>query len=463
MSVAVAPAELPDQVPADPLRPARSRTVLFGAMAVLLATFVQLVRGPGVPVWRGVFGEDGGIFLTQAVASRGWGSLFTPYQGYVQFVPRLLAEVIAGLPLSWAAIALAATSAVFVSLLAAFVYRVSREVLRGRWARLAVAVAPVLLPAGFETNANITDLHWYLDYACFWALAPPLRIPRWAVAGAAVAALAMLSDPLAGFFVPLAAWQAWQAVRARERMRLIAPCTFAAAGVLQVLLGIIRQHPDHFLAAHLSDLGGIYGLRVAGSFLFGDRYLADLFRTLGWPFVLGCLGIVAIGFAAAARPRANRGLVLLAGCYSLVWLAIPLMLRGTEHYLNRSSAGLGGSRYMVNPVLFLIVAGAAALDATARRRVIAVASLAFAVIAALSFRLPAQRATGPVWTESLTAARQVCLATSGAPHEGGRSAEAPWGLAPGADDVLVPVAPGGPRPPWSVVVPCRRLVGASAS
>ena len=94
MSVAVAPAERSDQVRPDPPPSARSRTVLLATLAVLLATAVQLVRGPGLPVWRGVFGEDGGIFLTQALASHGWGSLFTPYQGYVQFVPRLLAEAI---------------------------------------------------------------------------------------------------------------------------------------------------------------------------------------------------------------------------------------------------------------------------------------------------------------------------------------------------------------------------------
>ena len=45
---------------------------------MVLGSLLQLIRGSGVPVWRSVFGEDGGIFLTEALASHGWGSLFTP-------------------------------------------------------------------------------------------------------------------------------------------------------------------------------------------------------------------------------------------------------------------------------------------------------------------------------------------------------------------------------------------------
>src|SRR5207253_1577559 len=96
--------------------PRRSPAWLPAAL-VLLGTGLQLVRGPGVPVWRAVFGEDGGIFLTEALASRGWSGLLTPYQGYVQLASRAVAEVAATFPLGAAAVVLAVGSALIVSLL----------------------------------------------------------------------------------------------------------------------------------------------------------------------------------------------------------------------------------------------------------------------------------------------------------------------------------------------------------
>jgi hypothetical protein len=457
-------------------------------LALVLGTGLQLLRGPGVPVWRAVFGEDGGIFLTEAVASRGWGSLFTPYQGYLQFISRLMAEAVAELPLRAAAVVLAGASAALVSLLSLFVYRASASLLHDRWARLAVAVAPVVLPAGFETNANVTNLHWYLDYACFWALAAPLQRRWFVVAGTAVVAVAVLSDPLAGLFLPLGLWRAWRttgltitrgghlerAPRPIRRAELAAPAALVVGLVLQLLLGLSQQQPGRFRASQWTDLPSIYGLRVAGSFLLGDRYLPGLFGHLGTAFALGCLAVVSGGVVVALRRRESRPLVSLAVGYSVVWLVIPLMLRGTDTFLNRDATTLQGTRYILNPILLLIVGFAAWLDSSPAdhekpptrasltiRTVLhdprTSVTLAFGIITVLSWSIPSQRVDGPVWPDSLRAAAQRCANSGQLPREVGRSAEAPWGLPAGPSDVLVPVSPGGLRPPWSLVAPCRRL------
>jgi hypothetical protein len=442
----------------------------FVVAFVLLGVPLQLLRGPGVPVWRSVFGEDGGIFLTEALASRGWGSLLTPYQGYLQVASRVVAEFVAMLPLPAAAVAFAVISALVVSLLSAFVYSASAAVLSSRWARLAVAVAPLVLPAAYETTSNATDLHWYLDYACFWALlATPRR--RWSAApAAAIAALAVLSDPLAGLFLPLAGCRAATALgfaprlgsdrRPRRsastaRYELVAPVTFGLGLLLQLALGVARQHAGQFRAAHWTDLPDIYGLRIAGSFLFGDRFLARAFTALGGPFALACLALVAAGIALALRRRASRRLVLLAAGYSVLWLCVPMVLRGTEGVLPQAPGALAGSRYTVVPILLLVVAGAAWLERLdARPRVLA--SVGFLLIAALSYTIPSQRSDGPVWARSLADAKEQCARTAGLPRVGGRSAEAPWGLPADPADVVIPVAPGG-HPQWFVVTDCGRV------
>jgi hypothetical protein len=254
-------------------------------------------------------------------------------------------------------------------------------------------------------------------------------------------------------------------------IELVVPTVFVVAAALQLVLGIARQKADSFQTAHPADLPGIYGLRVAGSFLLGDRFLPWLFREWGLPFAFGCLAVVAVGVVlASTRPR-QRPLLLSAVAFSVAWLAIPLLLRGTSTFLDRGSSDLPGSRYMFVPVLLLIVGLAARFDAPDRDRAAAPASdprgrardlripvtVALGVIALVSWSIPSQREKGPVWSDALQAAKQRCAATGNHPDEVGRSAEAPWGLPAGPGDVLVPVAPGGPRPAWSVVASCRHL------
>lgn len=443
---------------------------------VLLGTALLLVRPPGVPSWRAVFGEDGGIFLTDALASAGWGSLLTPYQGYLQLAARLLAEVVADLPLGAAAVLLAVLSALATSLLSVFTFAASGAVLTTRWARLAVAVAPVLVPAGWEIGASVTNLHWYLDAACFWAVVAPHRTARLRVAAVVVVVLAVLSDPLAGLFLPVAAWHAWHALGLPQPRAawgrtdlgaLAVPAALALCVLLQLALGAARQQPERFLPSSAGDLPAIYGLRVAGSLLLGDRHLPALFAQHGLPFAFACLAVAAAAVAAAATPRRSRPLVLLCAAASVVWLVTPLMLRGTATWLDRADPGLPGSRYVFLPVVLLAVALIAGLDALhaappyARRAWLpqTCATLAFALLAAGSWSVPSQRTDGPVWSSTLADAHQRCRQAGGMPGDTGRSAEAPWGRAVQPGQVLVPVAPAAPSPPWSVLVDCARLSG----
>ena len=80
--------------PAEPVprRVPRGLSVLLLAAAVALGVLVMLVRVEGpVPAWDSIYGEDLSIFLIQAL-QHPW-PLLVPYAGYVQLVPRLIAQV----------------------------------------------------------------------------------------------------------------------------------------------------------------------------------------------------------------------------------------------------------------------------------------------------------------------------------------------------------------------------------
>ena len=454
---------------------------------LLLATVLQLLRSPGVPAWRAVFGEDGGIFLTDSVAHNTIGTIGTPYQGYLQVAPRLVSAAAAALPVDAAAVVLAGIPAAVVAALSLYVFHASAAVFRQRASRAALAVLIVALPVGYDINASATNLHWYLDFACCWVFLTPRR-DRMVIAECLVVGLAALSDPLVALALPLAISQLVRprrghmlggaADRAAARRSRVVVGVFAIALAAQAAVVLFRQAPSPFVRLDASQLPEIYGLRVAGSLLVGDRFLPHLVQAVGSAAVAVVAGVAVLALLLAtarygtarydsARPDSpRRARLLVLGGLSLAWLVVPLVLRGTATLLDTTAPPLPGSRYIVNPLLWLAAALLLAVEsspARGRGRRPSAQTPAFLLGLVLvvgllsSYRLPAQRSDGPVWSDSLTAARAVCFATGDRPAQQGRSAESPWGRAAGPGDVLIPVAPNAPQPRWSVTMPCVRL------
>lgn len=435
---------------------------------LMFATVLQLVRSPGVPTWRAVFGEDGGIFLTDALNRPAIETLFAPYQGYLQIAPRLVAAVVARFPLDAAAVALSSLSALIVAGLSIYVFAASRAVLTEWSSRATLAILLVALPVGYDINASATNLHWYLDFACGWVFLAPVRRRRDVALGCLVATTAALSDPLVGLFLPLAGYRALQAWRAGARcgrMRgLVAPGGFAIALMAQAAVVLVRQSPAPFVPTEKTELPQIYGLRVAGSFLVGDQSLPGLVRVAGPAVAIVSLIVVGGMLAVAIAVSIGRRRMLLSGlgAYSLLWLIVPLLLRGTATLLDVDRLPLPGSRYTANPILLLATIMLLCAERTSKVvgwrswRQILLAVVLFAGVVT-SFRLPAQRTHGPIWLVELAAARARCGAAAGQPRDAGRSAESPWGLAAGPGRVLVPVAPSGRQPEWSVLARCSKV------
>lgn len=438
-----------------------------------------MARQPGIPAWDAIWQEDGGIFLTDALNTSFLHAVFSPYNGYLHLVPRLIAEVVSAFPLDRAALLLAGASATVVSLLAVYVYWASGAVLRSQWARALLAVLFVLLPAaGYETNANISNLHWYLIFASFFAFLSPLQRRSEIVAALAVLIAAVMSDPMTALLVPVAAAQALR-TRSWRRGGPVGPrivhSVFVVLLALQLGLGTLGESPGRYAPSHWADVPGIYGVRVAASFLFGDRYLTRLYTAEGLLFAFGCLVVlvVVLGLGVAVARRTARSLAVVAVAYSAVFLVIPLMLRGTANFLDRTHFNLNGSRYVILPILFLYVAVLAVLDTVVaappagaqggthpvRRWPLLPAAFTIVTAALLltNYADTSVRTAGPSWHLGLADARQRCLQAHGLPAETRSSADNPFGLQTGPDQVAIPIAPNIPQQPFAVVVDCDRL------
>lgn len=468
----------PPTTSASPRQRARPRrlerpsgSLLLGLFLLAVLTALELARQPQIPSWATVWQEDGAIFYSDAWNGAALPAIFEPYNSYLHVVPRIVAAVVALFPLELAAIGLSVGAAVIVAALGIYVFFASAAVFRTLWARMAMAVAIVLLPAGgYETNANIANLHWYLIYAMFWVFVANPRTRRGVALGGLITAAAVLSDPQAALLLPLVLRRVLD--NRRERIGLVIPGIFAACLVLQLVIGVFQEQTGRNASSSLGDLPGIYALRVAGSTLVGDAFLGRFWLTIGYAFIYAALaivlGLLVYGFLKSDRPR--RWFIGESLLYSVVTLCVPLMLRGTENFLDRDIYTLNGSRYTVLPIMFLLGALIAVFDSpeprlsdAAWQRVQIGAAALLAALVLTSFSVPTVRSPGPRWKAQLEWAKQEC-----ANRDAGKEPDRMWSLpsAPGqepttSDLVRIPIAPyiplgdGGVDVPFAAVIPCR--------
>jgi hypothetical protein len=295
------------------------------------------------------------------------------------------------------------------------------------------------LSAGHETSNNSANLHWYLTFACFWALlARPLS---WAGIGvsSAIVMSAALSSPLTALFAPMGLIRLGKRSDIAQKVIVSA---FLVGLAVQILSVFLSPSEVRFADSQLLDLAPMYGVSVAGSLLVGERLLDNISGLFGWGFPVVALilvaGLCAIGATASYGKR--RSLIVSAFTYSLVLYCVPVFIRGTRLLTSGDVNEIGVSRYSVLPVFFLVTMTLLVFFGSdrGRNRLWQARSgvlLGLMILAFANYSLENEaRATGPRWREELRAATPGC--ENGA-HE----------------RVRVPITPVG----WSALIPCDRF------
>ena len=163
----------PELFPEPPQRPPASswrvaRRALLSVIALAAGAVVLLLRIAGPSPLTTIWAEDRTVFLVQALASP--GHLFASYAGYLQLLPRLIAQLVSFLPLPEAAAAFALAGAVIAAAVALFVFHASAGHIHSAWLRGLLAAAVLLLPvAPLEIADSGVNTPWYLLFALFWA------------------------------------------------------------------------------------------------------------------------------------------------------------------------------------------------------------------------------------------------------------------------------------------------------
>jgi hypothetical protein len=175
--------------------------VVVQVAAVGIASVAMLLRVPGRPAWRTIFGDDYFKFLVEAI-QHPWR--WSAYGGYVQVLPRFIAQVVSYLPLTDASLAFALAGVVVAACGALFIFHASAGHIESVKLRALLAVALVLLPiAPMELIGSGVETMWYLLPVLFWAMLWRPRTRPAMAAAAAVGFLAMASNILAVLLAPL--------------------------------------------------------------------------------------------------------------------------------------------------------------------------------------------------------------------------------------------------------------------
>ncbi|HVD86662.1 MAG TPA: hypothetical protein VNB59_04565 [Solirubrobacterales bacterium] len=435
--------------PANGEGPARwEKAALTGAL-LALAIVLQLVRIGWTGSLNALWAEDGPIFVQSAV-TQGFGhAIGSEYSGYLVLVPRLIAELATLFPLEDAAASVSILSAAVVASSGLAVWYAASGHIADPYLRGTLVLLTVLTPVGgLETLDSASYVSWYMLFAVFWILLWRPRTLTGAILGGLLAAAAVLSNPGAWFFLPVAALRAF-AIRDRRDATIVAAYFAASAVQLVAMLGSAYEGVEPLWT---SDIWKVLVQRVVDGAAFGLELGGTAWAHLGWAFLivltLGMVAAFAVGLAKAGGRARAFALVALPTAIAMFALSVYQRAVGPAMLWPAHAYGGQGGRYSIVPVL--LVVSAAMIVVEGRRRQapgrrspwlpLALVGLLL-VSAGASFSAADTETRGtPHWDTAVDEAASTCASQGGG-------------------DVTIPTSPPG----FEMSLPCKQLPSASSA
>jgi hypothetical protein len=361
----------PEPPEPGPRRVPRSLSVLLMVAAVLLGALVMLVRVPSTPfpAWDGIYAEDLKIFLPQAL-QHPW-HLLVPNNGYIELVPRLIAQFVTYLPLRDAAAAFAVAGALVTAGCALFIFQVSSGHVRSPVLRFALALAVVLLPVALiEIADSGVDAPWYLMFALFWAVLWRPRTRAGMAVAASVGFFTAASTTISIVFAPLVLARVIALPRPREHA---VTAGWAAGCLLQVPYVVSNLASVHSRAGNPASPGLVL------AFYGHDVVLPALGWHLAWrlqsfagrngaTLIIGAILAVFFLWALITRRGQVRVFVVASLITGFLFTAFGATLSSNLPPLRVTEDAEHGSRYTTLPIFLISAAAIVVVDSFIRHR-----------------------------------------------------------------------------------------------
>lgn len=361
----------PEPPEPGPRRVPRSLSALLQVAAVLLGVLVMLARVPGrdFPAWDGIYAEDLKIFLPQALQNP-W-HLLVPDDGYIELVPRLIAQFVTYLPLREAAAAFSIAGALVTAGCALFIFHVSAGHVRSPVLRFALALAVVLLPiALMEIADSGVDAPWYMDFALFWAVLWRPRRRAGMAGAAAIGFFTAASTLMTVVFAPLLLARVLALPRLREHA---VTAGWAAGCLLQLPYVVSNLASVHSRASHPAAPGLVFAFYGHGVALpaLGWRlawWLQSAAGRNGATLIVGAILAVFFGWALITQRGQPRVFVVAALLTGLLFAVFGAVISSNLPGLPVTQNIEHGSRYTTLPIFLIDAAAIVAVDSFIRHR-----------------------------------------------------------------------------------------------
>jgi hypothetical protein len=423
----------PEPPEPGPRRVPRGVSIFLQVAAVLLGVLVMLVRIPGVPAWDGIYAEDLKIYLPQAL-QHPW-HLLVPDDGYIQLVPRLIAQFMTYLPLRDAAAVFAIAGALVTAGCALFIFHVSAGHVRSPVLRFVLALAVVLLPVALiEIADSGVDAPWYLMFALFWAILWRPRTRTGMAGAAAIGFFTAASTMMSVVFAPLLLARVIALPKLREHA---VTAGWVAGCLLQLPYVVSNLASVHSRASHPATPGMVL------AFYGHDVVLPALGWHLSWwlrsaagrngaTVIIGAILAVFFLWALITQRGRPRVFVVAALITGFLFTAFGATISSNLPPLAVTKSIEHGSRYTTLPIFLIDAAAIVGVDSFIRHRQVRLQTVAAvtALVAVLSvgwitdFRYKGFRSNDAVnWPPVATAWLHACQPTpNGIIHERAGSA-----------------------------------------
>jgi hypothetical protein len=355
------------------------RSALLAAVqfaAVGLGAAVLLLRIPGHPAWDTVYAEDYFVYLPGAL-QHPW-HLFVAWDGYIELVPRLIAQFATFLPLADAAKGFAISGALIGAACALFIFHASAGHIRSVTLRVLLGAAVILLSsAPMEIADSGVNIIWYLLLTLFWAVLWRPQTRTGIAAAAAVGFFAAASTSLCVLFAPLLAIRLYSLRRIRDH-GVTAGWVAGCLVQLQFVIGAVLSGQSRLMGNGGPNFGR--DNRLGNSITF---YLHDVvLRWIGWhlswrlesltttdwaTLIAGVALATVLGVLIATQPGA-RPFIVVALLTGLVFIMFSIYLDPWDAVFPVTPKNEVAARYTALPVLLIEAALIIGIDHALRRR-----------------------------------------------------------------------------------------------
>lgn len=310
------------------------------------------------------YAEDGVFWYSEAYESENlWAPFLTPKQSYFQTFSRLGAFFAIFFDLNHGPMVLNFI-AIIMQISPALFFMSSRfdRLMPKRKYRILLGILYLLLPASFETHANITNSQWRLSIMLFLVMiATPSKIIGWKIFDYAVLAIGGLSGPFVFFALPIYLLYAW---KTSLREKIINISILASTFLIQAYSFLFINVPgaprsDAPLGAGFLEFFKLVTGKVFISGIFGIAGYADIKGLFLWksgtlPIVIGLISIAMLLYVFRKSIVEMKMFIIYSTLIFFAALASPQVSLNKNQWEAMLSP-TSGNRYFLLPIMAWLV------------------------------------------------------------------------------------------------------------